>query len=316
VSELNDTGRAFLNKATLYIERGVEQPAESEQHAYWLHFAVEPLLRTAVATVHPVLLADPKSETSILGALGVGLAADTAVRSRSTSSLIRLLALIDAQRFGPDFATRTDRFINRRNVEAHADEAAMAGVASGWRDEFLRLATTLCEFIGVPLQQVLGKWLASLAEDLTERDEKALNAELNRLLRAARAKQIGPVASTGLVELQLSSGLVSRAFHCPVCGNEAYVSGWPISESGPLVKDGNLVHRVTIASRSFSCSHCDLKLTNRPLLVAAGLPDVFETTTPVDPYEALTLDPTEEIERMGLEVIDPSWEPDVDDLDD
>ena len=41
---------------------------------------------------------------------------------------------------------------------------------------------------------------------------------------------------------------------------------------------------------------------------------MFETTEYVDPYETLSLDPREEIERMGLEVIDPSWYPDFDDL--
>jgi hypothetical protein len=37
------------------------------------------------------------------------------------------------------------------------------------------------------------------------------------------------------------------------------------------------------------------------LLVAAGLPDVFETTDPVDPFEALTLDPAVEIERRSMQ---------------
>ena len=52
------------------------------------------------------------------------------------------------------------------------------------------------------------------------------------------------------------------------------------------------------------------------MLVAAGLPDVFETLDAVDPYEALTLDPAEEVERMGLVVLDPDWEPDFDDIGD
>jgi hypothetical protein len=313
VSDLNDTAQAFLNKATGYVGRGVDQPADSEQYAYWLHFAVEPLLRAAVAKVHPVLLADPRSDASILVALGVRVAADTATRSRVASSLVKLLGVIDAQRFGPDFATRVDRFIDRRNVEAHGDVAAMAGVAGGWRDEFLRLATTLCEFIGVPLQQVLGHGLATVAAQLTERDERAVKAELERLLKLARARMIGTVPATGFEETQFASGMVVRAFACPVCDNEAYVTGWAISESGPLVDAGVLVRRVTVASRSFRCEHCELTLADRPLLVAAGLPDVFETSSHVDPYEALTLDPTEEVERMGLHVVDPAWEPEMDD---
>ena len=53
MAEPNDTTAAFLGKATRYIERGVAEAPDSEQHAYWLHFAIEPLLRAAVAHVHP-----------------------------------------------------------------------------------------------------------------------------------------------------------------------------------------------------------------------------------------------------------------------
>ena len=48
-------------------------------------------------------------------------------------------------------------------------------------------------------------------------------------------------------------------------------------------------------------------------LIAAGLPDVFETTEPADPYEELTIDPAEEIERRGMFVVDPEDQPDFDD---
>jgi len=78
----------------------------------------------------------------------------------------------------------------------------------------------------------------------------------------------------------------------------------------------DLVRKLTVASHAFACDYCGLNLANRPLVAAAGLPDVFETTEYVDPYETLSLDPREEVERMGLEVIDPSWEPDFDDLHD
>jgi hypothetical protein len=33
-------------------------------------------------------------------------------------------------------------------------------------------------------------------------------------------------------------------------------------------------------------------------------------------FEALTLDPAEEVERTGLHVVDPAWEPNFDDIGD
>jgi hypothetical protein len=289
----------------------------SEQHAYWLHFSVEPLLRATVAHAHPALLADPRSDESLLAALGVGgYEEQTAFRSRPSSALVKLLGALDAQRFGPDFARRINTFIDTRNVESHAEGSPLGSLRAGWRDDFLRVATPLCDFIQVAVASVLGDGLATLSAQLTERDEKAVQAELQRLVAEARSKAISPVARTGVTEVGFADGRVSRAVNCPACGNESYVIGWPIRRSEPVVHKGGLVRRVAVAAQNFACEHCELRLADRPLLVAAGLPDVFETVDVVDPYEALTLDPAEEVERMGLVVVDPDWEPDFDDIGD
>jgi hypothetical protein len=88
----NDMTSAFLIKASRYVERGMAEDHASEQHAYWLHFSVEPLLRAAVAHAHPALLADPRSNESLLAALGVGgYNEPTAFRSRPSSALVKLL---------------------------------------------------------------------------------------------------------------------------------------------------------------------------------------------------------------------------------
>ena len=314
MAEPNATTTAFLGKATRYIERGVAEPAESEQHAYWLHYAIEPLLRAAVAHVHPVLLADPRSDDSVLAALGASPHQAT-IRSRPSSGLVKLLGLLDPQRFGPDFARRVNAFIDRRNIESHAEAAALEGLV-GWRDEFLRLATVLCDFIGADPPLVLGDGLAAIAARLSARDDTAIKKQVNRLLSEAQARGVGAIANSGLTEVQYANGTVLRAFPCPACRNEAYVTGWRVTKSDPLVQGGNLVRRVTVASDSFKCDHCELHLPERPMLVVAGLPDLFETTEAVDPFDALTLDAAEEVERMGLVVVDPDWEPDYDDIGD
>jgi hypothetical protein len=178
------------------------------------------------------------------------------------------------------------------------------------------VATPLCDFIGVALDTILGDGLSTLAAQLTERDEKAVQAELQRLLALARSKGIARVEPLLVAEQAFADGRIIRTVDCPACANESHVTGWPIRRSEPLVHKGDLVRRVAVAAQSFACEHCDLRLPDRPLLVAGGLPDVFETREAVDPYEALALDPAEEVERMGLVVVDPDWEPDFDDIGD
>lgn len=287
----------------------MDQPHGSEEHAYWLHFAVEPLLRAAVAHAHPALVADPRSDTTLLAILGV-IAPDepAAMRSRTASSLVRLLGAIDARRFDAQFARRISTFLDRRNTEAHAEAAAMTAVGGGWRDDFLRVAKTLCDFADTRLNTVLGEGLAEMAENLSERDQAAVAAEVKRLLAEAKARHVGEVEPSGLLEATYRDGRVVRAVDCPACTNQAYLTGWPIRRGDPVLVDGELVRRVAVATRRFDCPHCELALPDRPLVVAADLPDLWETDEPVDPYEALTLDPTEEVERMGLIVVDPEWD--------
>jgi hypothetical protein len=67
----------------------------------------------------------------------------------------------------------------------------------GWRDEFLRVATVLCDFIGADPSDVLGDGLASLDARLSASDDKAIRAEVEHLLAEARAKQVDPVAAPG-----------------------------------------------------------------------------------------------------------------------
>src|SRR4051794_14551444 len=114
MSGSNDVTAAFLGKAARYIERGVAEPPDSEQHAYWLHFAIEPLLRAAISDVHPALLADPRFDTSLMVALGASIPGETAFRSRQSGALVKLLGLLDPKRFGPDFARRITVFLDRR----------------------------------------------------------------------------------------------------------------------------------------------------------------------------------------------------------
>ena len=47
-------------------------------------------------------------------------------RSRKSSSLVALLARVDAHRFGPDFARRGNALLERRNAECHSGAGAFA----------------------------------------------------------------------------------------------------------------------------------------------------------------------------------------------
>jgi hypothetical protein len=235
----NASTAAFVTKAKRYVARATAHGAQSEEHAFWLHMAVEPLLRAAVAQVNPVLLAEPRDDAAVLASLGVGGHPGIA-RSRKSSSLVALLARVDAHRFGPDFARRSNALLERRNAECHSGAAAFANPRGSWRDDFLRVALTICGFLGIEPGELLGEGLARIASDLSERDEREVEAEVRRLIAAASAKP-SPVpeserkfaAIAGVEEAQFSNGLVARAVTCPACSKPGFVSGWPVDSGEP-----------------------------------------------------------------------------------
>lgn len=301
-SPLNDSCSLLVAKCRRYVERATAASSTSEEHVYWMHHSLEPLIRAAAASVHPVLLADPQSDAALLAA--VGRPVDGRPKSRSVSALVTLLARIDPVRFDREFATRTLLILDRRNIEAHDPSPAMATAPTGWRDDLLRLFRPLCTFIGVKEGDVIGSELAAFAAQLAETDTKKVEAAVNRLIAEARSREVKPDGGPAFEEAWFRDGRFVRAWKCPACDLRGALSGWSMLTGPVVLDDGELLRHITVAASSFECGHCDLRLGERALIVAAGLPDSWGTSDPVDAYEALSLDPAEEIERMGMFVVD------------
>src|SRR5687767_11088635 len=114
---------AFIAKARCYIERGLEANDDATR-AWWFHFAVEPLVRAAVASIHPALLADPRSPDSLLSAVSTDDAFDQVIRSRPINELLELAMRVPA--FHVEVKEAAARLILRRNLECHGPVAAFA----------------------------------------------------------------------------------------------------------------------------------------------------------------------------------------------
>jgi len=73
--------------------------------------------------------ADPRSDGSLLLALGAPLSEATAMRSRPSTNLVKLLGLLDPSRFGPDVARATTGGLNHqvRAIEMVEESRAASG---------------------------------------------------------------------------------------------------------------------------------------------------------------------------------------------
>lgn len=302
------TPEQFYAKAKLYIDRGLTEG--STLRAWWLHFAVEPLLRAVVAKRHPILLAGRDSLNGMLVALGEDPLADGAVTSRMTSELVTRVIpkVLGVTQWPKTMETRAELLIERRNAECHSPDAAFEGLAEGsWLPDFLRVAAVCCDYLGTPLEDLIGEALAQQARDIAAEDDEKVRRLVERLIAEAKARPLTGATSAfaGTEFVVKTDGTAIKLVPCPACRNEAELGGRPFAKGPIRVQDGSLEQRVTIAAGSFECPSCELRLVGGPQIVAAELEATFETTEYIDAWQELGLDVTEELERQGLHVVNP-----------
>jgi hypothetical protein len=301
----------FIGKANLYVERGLATDDDAMK-AWWFHFAVEPMLRAMVATIHPVLLADPRSVEALLAAVGEEDGESALVRTRGVKELIELSLRLDS--VDPELKESASRLIVRRNVECHGPTAAFENLGEGeWMPDFLMLAGAFCAECGLELADLVGAGYAETAAELTEKTVAEAEAEVAKLIAAAKKDPKPDGESPVWTMVEMTSGEVRWVVGCPACEQQGVTSGSRVHVGEARFDGDELSQQVTVAGRRFECSHCGLKLAGTAQLVAAGLPATTTTHDWLDPYEALGLDPVEEASSRGLYVIDPEEGPEYED---
>jgi hypothetical protein len=293
---------AFIGKARLYVERGLDAEDDALK-AWWFHFAVEPMLRAMVATIHPVLLADPRSIETLLAAAGDEESDNAVARVRGMKELIELALRLDS--FTPEVQDAASRLVVRRNAECHGPSAAFEDLEEEWMPDFLMLATAFCDECGLELVEFIGAGYAETAADLAKKTVAEAEAEVAKLIAAAKKRPVDDDGTPEWTMIEKTSGEVRWRVKCPACEDTGIMSGGRVHVAEARFDGDELSQQVTVAGRHFTCPHCRLELEGTAQLVAAGLKATTTTYDWLDPYEALGLDPVEEVSSRGHYIVDP-----------
>jgi hypothetical protein len=301
----------FVGKACLYVERGLEAE-EAAEKAWWFHFAVEPMIRATVSTIHPVVLADPRSVESLLAAVGEAEADSAGIRTRGLAEITEYATRLEPVTM--EVKNAAGRLIVRRNAECHGSTAEFENLGEErWMPDFLILATAFSKQCKLELKSFVGEGYAEQAEELEKQTIAEAEAEVAKLIAEARKRPLEEVEPSAITMIEKTSGEVQWAVDCPACEKRGKMAGTRVHVGAARFDGDELSQPVSIAGRSFACPHCGLRLQGTAQLVAAELPATTTTYDYVDPFEALQIDVVEEANNQGLHVIDPGEGPEYED---
>jgi hypothetical protein len=299
-------------KARLFFERASSCSREDPQFGLWCSMGLEILARAAVASVSPMLLAEPDQEQKyLLYALKRG-----SEKNPKSIAIAKVLNLCDKlfPEFTPEIHTSVSALVSRRNDELHSGNSAFGEYPpSEWLTQFYRACDVLSRVMGESIDTLLTLDDAAEAKRILAESSKGMKAKVDKLVGTHKGQFDGKSeeeqkssAAASKVEADKLSHEKYHRVTCPACNSIALVQGETFGKETVAGVDGEIQVRQSVSPRSFTCSACGLKLQGYAELDAAGLGGSYTRTTYYSPEEYYGLiDPSDvDEERIIQQYLD------------
>lgn len=299
------SAEALSEKSRLYMSRAYGEPIESHLFAFWASLSLELLCRAALAKVHPVLLADPREDGSILYAFGVQPAKPP--KSIVTKAIvIRCTALVDG--FTEDMAKHCALMADRRNSELHSGVVAFDTFDNAaWLPATYEVMEVLLKHMGIKFDDFLGEDQAPTALAMLRDRHETIKNEVAKRIGAARKsiEQKSPDERAKNVEkwaisrkTVLEKNPLLKESKCPACGSVAVMTGDKVGRGPVRIDEGSttIKREVRVLPTNFRCFCCDLRLNGFQEMRQAGLGGVYTVIENEDPVEFFGINPSDYID--------------------
>jgi hypothetical protein len=258
--------------------------------------------KAALAKIHPCLVADPNSSTSLFAAAGRSV--NTDIKTIIAKTLFDRLAHV-SKRFDENTKKFCTNMSEKRNAELHSGEAPFEGViAASWEGRYRHTAEIILEAGESSIEAWLGadkaKAPKALLAEYTHATKKATKIRVETAASAfsARPKKEREEAHARAAAIDVWT--MRRSFRlqahniweiqCPACKSRSFLAGIKYDEE--VSEDDNeddpyeeLVD-VSYVAEEFLCPSCNLHLESRDAIEAVGLDtDHVETETRQREYE-------------------------------
>ena len=294
---------ALFSKAQRYAEEMHENEHGEWKFGFWSALTLEMLIRAALSSISPSLVADGKDWNNLLYAVGRDPNAQKFTpKSADISDLLKR-----SESVFPDFTREMLNFcvthINRRNGDLHSGALPFDGLGTSvWLPMYYTVCQILLKELGESIESLFSLELAdeihahikAKQDDAAKSVKGTINAhktiwdEKNNVEKEKLRKQ----AET------LSTRHHGHRVTCPSCGSVALVLGSASGAPKTVVDEDGIIEKQTMRPASFECIACGLKISGYSKLVACGLGDTFASTVHYDATEYFDIDIEEEFRGM------------------
>ena len=176
---LFDKSRHFIGKCIAARNAG-----KLEDCQLWAAIALEILAKAALAKIHPVLVADPRNDVSLLVACGCRLASDyQELRTINANQIYSRIQKLESK-LDVDFCMQ---MANRRNAQLHSGETPYAAMKlNAWIPQYWKACKVLLELQKKSLSDWINDDEATMVEAVIYKRLTALQHSVHARIKSSR----------------------------------------------------------------------------------------------------------------------------------
>lgn len=281
---------ALFAKSQLYIRKALTRKASGdlEEYQLWASLALELIGKSALAKIHPSLIADPQHYQSLFAASGVNLSTD--IKTITAKTLFERLQH-SIKPFDVKVKEFCNQVANRRNAELHSGDVPFAATRTErWEAEYWYAIDIILRDMGNTLEGWLGADDAATPQEILKNakvaKQQSIEVRVERTRTYFNTRKKADRDTAIKVAKQNSIQDFPRLFgfqfdetwecDCPSCTAKAYIAGEMISQEVVDTQGDEYGVWETVESEysgeQFRCPTCDLRLDGYDELNFAELP--------------------------------------------